>query len=188
MCWRSKKRIEQIDPGGITERAEDVDRIVGPERDAIGEILDVGDVKREIAQIVRRLNLEVVPIHPQEPAERSNARTSRRRCRPPTPRNASDGAAEEGQSACPVSSGAGPASISATARGGGTAAIFARRKTASCRPTQNRRRETEKQSQAGKAFIEPAAHDPEQQTGHRGDVDESQSRRKNLHLGTGPCL
>ena len=73
-----QQRIEEIDPGRITQLTENVDRIVGPKSDAIGEIFHVGDVKREIAEIVRRLDLEVVAIDPEEPAEGAHARTSRK--------------------------------------------------------------------------------------------------------------
>ena len=66
---QKKERIEKVDPGGITQGAENEDRVVGPERDAVGEILDVSDVQREIAEIVRRLNPEVVAIHVKQPAE-----------------------------------------------------------------------------------------------------------------------
>src|SRR5262245_26921387 len=64
-----QQRIKKIDPGRITQPAESMNWIVRPERHPVGEILDVGDVQREIAEIVRRLNLKVIAVDPKQPTK-----------------------------------------------------------------------------------------------------------------------
>ena len=74
-------RVEEIRAGGITHVTADVDWVLRPERNPEGEIFDVGDVEREIAEIVRRLHLELVAIV----EERASRKTERRKSRS-TPR------------------------------------------------------------------------------------------------------
>ena len=45
--------------------------IVGPECHAVGKVTDVSDMERKIAQIIRRLNLELGAIDIKEPTKGS---------------------------------------------------------------------------------------------------------------------
>ena len=49
--------------------ATDVDRIRRPKPDAVGEKVDVGQVKSQVAQIHWRLNLQVSSVDVEQPAK-----------------------------------------------------------------------------------------------------------------------
>jgi len=49
--------------------AEDINGVGWPKPDAVGEKLDVSEMKPEVAQVHRRLNLQFASIDKQEPAK-----------------------------------------------------------------------------------------------------------------------
>ena len=51
--------------------AKDMNGIVGPECYAVGKVTDVSDMKRKIAQIIRRLDLKLGAIDIKEPTKGS---------------------------------------------------------------------------------------------------------------------
>jgi hypothetical protein len=53
-------RVEQIDPGRITQFTERLDRVIRPERDAAGEMPYVSKMK-EVAEVIRRLFFTSLP-------------------------------------------------------------------------------------------------------------------------------
>src|SRR5207244_944252 len=65
-----QQRVEEIDPSRVTKMiADHVDRIGWPKPDAVGEKVDVSDVKTEIAQVHRRLNFEFSSVDKKQPAK-----------------------------------------------------------------------------------------------------------------------
>src|SRR5205814_6057936 len=65
-----------------------VDRAVRPERNAIGESLDIGKVQSEVAEIERGLNANILPLEVKEPtkgAKRENRERKSNQAKPNRP-------------------------------------------------------------------------------------------------------
>src|SRR5207247_7507387 len=56
--------------------AKGVDRVVRPKVDAIREILDQGDVEREVTQVIWGLNFPLSTVDVEQPAKRSHGKQS----------------------------------------------------------------------------------------------------------------
>src|SRR5262249_43553855 len=80
-----KQSVKKIDPCRITEFAPFEDRIIRPERNPIGEILDQSDVEREITEIVWGLDAELVAIDVKEPAEGTDCKNCKANHNQPFP-------------------------------------------------------------------------------------------------------
>ena len=80
-----EQRIQQVDADGIRELAAGEDRIVRPEWDAAREMPDVGQVQREVAEIVRREHLDLVAVGEDEPEECAKRKEREERDRGPLP-------------------------------------------------------------------------------------------------------
>ena len=139
---------------------ENVDGILRPKRNAAGEIADVGNMKREIAEVVRRLHFELVAIDEDEPAENAES--------------------EEGET-----SGEQPKPNARAARRGG---IFVHARFPGGEKCPHGHDRAEQNGNERKAAPETALEHAEYDRGNYGDVNESESAREPLHgLGAGPC-
>ena len=47
-----QQAIEKIDPCWVAQFTEDKDRIVGPKRYSVREVVDLGHMERKVAQII----------------------------------------------------------------------------------------------------------------------------------------
>ena len=81
----AEQRVKQIDAGRISQFAENIDRIVRPKRNAVGEVFDVSDVQREIAEIVGRLNSQFLAIFVEQPAKGADRKNDEARGQHPKP-------------------------------------------------------------------------------------------------------
>src|SRR4029077_16785817 len=62
--------LEKISSGIVPQRSPRVQRMLRPDRLARGAHLRVKDVPRKIAEVVRRADLQQLPIEKEQPAER----------------------------------------------------------------------------------------------------------------------
>ena len=61
--------VEEIDAEGVVERSRREDRVIRPERCAVGEVADEGEVQREIAQVVGGEKSDLAVLDEDEPAK-----------------------------------------------------------------------------------------------------------------------
>src|SRR5205085_10690654 len=82
----TERVVKDIDAGVITKTfAENVDGVRWPEMNAVREEVDVRDVKTEVAEIHRRLNLHLVPVVVEEPNKRTKGEDGEERGDDPCP-------------------------------------------------------------------------------------------------------
>lgn len=81
----AQQRVKQIHAGRVAQMAENIDRIVRPERYAVGEISDKGYVQRQVPEIIRALDLQFRAIIIKQPAKRAEGEDAETRHHQPEP-------------------------------------------------------------------------------------------------------
>ncbi len=148
-----EEAVKKIGAGRVAQMTEDVDRIFRPKRDAAGEITDVSEVKREVAEVVRRLHFELVAIDEDEPAENAEGKEGKDTGEEPEP------GAPDGRAAVGVLVGG-----------------FLRREK---RPDSEHRPPADGEECA--PAVQSTRHQPEQEPGNDGSINEGEPAREPLH-------